>query len=93
MWFRVAFADIGVYYARMLGDAGARSQHIQTATRAHVQANIPGADDELCRIKQDAPLQYRIKLLRFTMRGIGYFVERSIQRYRLLKAIVGELFR
>ena len=95
MWFRVAFADIAVYYLpECLGNfrvheaSTSKRQHVHMFKQIFLVLMMHRAG-----IKHDAPLQYRIKLARFAMRHIGHLLRGQSKDMRLFKAIVGELLR
>jgi len=95
MWFRVAFADVAVYYLpECLGNfrvheaSTSKRQLVRMFKQIFLVLMMHRAD-----IKRDAPLQYRIKLARFAMRGAGYLLSGQSKDRRVLKAILGELLR
>ncbi len=95
MWFRVAFSDIAVYYLpECLGKCRVHAASTSTRQSVRIFKQIfLVLMMHRTGIKRDAPLQYRIKLARFAMRGAGYLLSGQSKDRRVLKAILGELLR
>lgn len=95
MWFRIALANIPVYYIsdclgnfRVHAASTSKRQNVRMFKQIFLVLMMHRR-----AIKQVAMVQYRVKLARFTMRQIGYLLSGQSKDMRLLRAIVGELLR
>lgn len=95
MWFRVAFGNYGVYFLdkplgnfRYHAESASKKQFIRMFKQIFLVLMMHKEG-----INREAPVAYRIKLTRFAMRHIGHLLSRQSSDTRLMKAIIGELFR
>lgn len=95
MWFRLAFSGLGVYYlAEPLGNFRVHASSASKKQFMHMFKQIfLVLMMHKNNIKRDAPLAYRIKLLRFVFRHIGHLLRGQSKDWRLMLAITGELLR
>ena len=95
MWLRIAFSGLATYFLpEPLGNYRMHTASTSTTQFMHMFKQIfLVLMMHRASIKRDAPLAYRIKLARFTLRHIGHLASGRSRDLRLMKAIVGELLR